>query len=147
MFNVDQWVIERIIQYGYQVIVPPPAPKKRKLGNVYNFGTFIHNGHDESLSNWEIISTIGDGSCLIHSFLLLKSPAYNQLNHINRVTIGQTFRRFLSRNIPNLEQREIDGEIGFFINNIVYKEVFNNLKSDKKLNVIDKIKKKYFKNN
>jgi len=46
-----------------------------------------------------------------------------------------------------LEQREIDGEIGFFINNIVYKEVFNNLKSDKKLNVIDKIKKKYFKNN
>ena len=71
MFNVDQWVIEKIIQHDY--IIQNLAQVKKRLGKVYDFGTFIHNGHDESLSNWEVIDTIGDGSCLIHSFLLLKT--------------------------------------------------------------------------
>jgi hypothetical protein len=42
-----------------------------------------------------------------------------------------------------LAKRETSGQFGYFINNIVYKEVFNNLKSSFKL--IDKIKKKNLK--
>ena len=41
-----------------------------------------------------------------------------------------------------LEKREIDVQSGYFINNIVFKEVFNNLQSEKKITVVKKIFKK-----
>ncbi len=42
-----------------------------------------------------------------------------------------------------LQKKEIEGQYGFFINNIVYKEVLHNLTTSTKL--IDKIKRKYIK--
>jgi hypothetical protein len=42
-----------------------------------------------------------------------------------------------------LQKKEIEGQYGFFINNIVYKEVFHNLTTSTKF--IDKIKRKYIK--
>ena len=49
---------------------------------------------------WQTVLTIGDGSCLIHAFLLALSPTYRKLQNDanNKGAVGSIFRKELGKN-------------------------------------------------
>ena len=54
-----------------------------------------------NLKNFRTIYTIGDGTCLIHSFLTSTSPDYRRLDYDDKGTAGIEFRTYLSRIIED----------------------------------------------
>jgi hypothetical protein len=50
----------------------------------------------EQLRNWWLLDTIGDGTCFVHSILLIMSPTYRSLSIKNRTRAGQEYRQELA---------------------------------------------------
>jgi len=92
--DIERWVMNEVNRNGFRIGVSNRRTKA--LGNDYPFGEFQNRGNIESLSNWEVVDTIGDGSCLLHSFLILTSPTYNRLSTPIKIRIAQLFRTYLS---------------------------------------------------
>jgi len=67
-------------------------------GRYFQFGIFNHNGHSESIDDWTMVNTIGDGSCLVHSFLGLLSDYYRSISNADKKSIARAFRLAMADN-------------------------------------------------
>ena len=94
--NVDRWVS----QFSVHFIKTHPIERSQLVSRNVLFGSFLHHGQQESIDQWEIIDTIGDGSCLIHSFLLLLSDSYRALQTNDKKTVARAFRMMIEPLIP-----------------------------------------------
>ncbi len=53
----------------------------------------------------QIITTIGDGTCLLHAFLISISPNYREATTVTKSNIGFTFRKdIIGEILPNVQQ-------------------------------------------
>lgn len=97
--NVDRWVRKKVRKWEL-VEAAPPALRTRLIGeSVFRFGTFVHHGHEERIDEWEILDTIGDGSCLVHAFLLLLSETYRSMGRDNKMRVARAFRRSMAKRL------------------------------------------------
>lgn len=92
--NIEQWVSNEIHQHGwineaYTIIT-------KRVGSVVSFGEVMVSGVIESIDEWSIVDTIGDGSCLIHSFLYLLSTSYDTLSREHKSELAYSLRRYLA---------------------------------------------------
>ena len=125
--NVDQWIREQ--SFGMIPIYEPL--KRRRVGdersNKIHF-SFGRLSDKESIDDWNIISTIGDGSCLIHAFLILLSPTYHTFSREDKIILGREFRLLLSdrihftddqrrimKNVPEYLDDEIGNKIAEYL--------------------------------
>ena len=105
--NVDQWIKEHSGSMN-----PKHEELKRerigdqisKNGEKFSFGEIYDK---ESIDDWNIICTIGDGSCLIHCFLTLLSPIYNSFSRNDKIVLGKAFRLWLSDRIHITENQRM----------------------------------------
>ena len=108
--NINDWAS----QYGidHHLVPTHPFQVESRVGelradndSLFHFGTYDHNGHMESIDEWEIINTIGDGSCLVHSFLLLLSDYYRSVSVVDKKRMARAFRLHIADN-PIFSQEE-----------------------------------------
>ena len=108
--NINDWAS----RYGidHHMVPTHPLQVESRVGelradndSLFQFGAYDHNGHMESIDEWEIIDTIGDGSCLVHSFLLLLSDYYRSVSIVDKKRIARAFRLHISDN-PIFSQEE-----------------------------------------
>lgn len=92
--NIEQWVVKEIQQHGW--IKEADAITTTRVGSVVSFGEMMVSGVIESIDDWSIVSTIGDGSCLIHSFLYLLSTSYDTLSREHKSELANSLRRYLA---------------------------------------------------
>lgn len=101
--NINEWAS----QYGidHHLVATHPLQVESRVGefqadngSLFQFGTFENNGHPESIDDWNIIDTIGDGSCLVHSFLLLLSDYYRTVSYVNKKELARAFRLHIAGN-------------------------------------------------
>jgi hypothetical protein len=99
--NINEWVS----RYGIEHHFIPEHPLQIETrvgefqadnGRYFQFGTFNYDGHLESIDDWTMVNTIGDGSCLVHSFLVLLSDYYRSLSHANKKSIARAFRLYMA---------------------------------------------------
>ena len=109
--NVDNWVNH----YGLEHQLIPTHPEQTvsrvgdypaEDGTVFQFGSFNNNGHVESIDDWEIMNTIGDGSCLVHAFLLLLSMYYRTLSLDDKKRVAHAFRHHIADTMDGLTAAE-----------------------------------------
>jgi hypothetical protein len=72
-------------------------------GTSFEFG-MVDN---ENIGDWEIVSTIGDGSCLLHSILYLLSNVYRHLSRNDKENLVARLRQLLPTMINSLDQGDI----------------------------------------
>lgn len=78
----------------------------------------------DPFSDLKVCKTIGDGSCLIHSFLNSTSDAYRSINDKNKGSVGMFFRGqiislfYLDELIELINSKFIDDKIDLKLNNI-----------------------------
>ena len=107
--NVNQWVQDFMLSNPQSAVVSPRNVERHtRVGAISHFGTFRHNEHDENIDQWEIIDTIGDGLCLIHSFLLLLSPVYCASQY--KSLIARAFRMYIEPIMNTLDNTRYYGE-------------------------------------
>jgi hypothetical protein len=71
--------------------IPTPKIKVNDISSTpYRFGSVMINGIQESIDQWDVVSTIGDGSCLLHSILYLVSPTYRKCREEIKRNITRT---------------------------------------------------------
>lgn len=101
--NINDWAN----QYGieHQFVATNPLQIESRVGefradngSLFQYGTFENNGQPESIDDWNIIETIGDGSCLIHSFLLLLSEYYRTVSTKDKKELARAFRLYIADN-------------------------------------------------
>jgi hypothetical protein len=86
---------------NYQEVKTRIGDVKSRNGKNYNFGYLFEGdeGSSENIDDWKIIQTIGQGSCLIHSFLVLLSEEYRKLDYESKKTLARAFRLYLSNKV------------------------------------------------
>lgn len=96
--NIDNWIQENFRADWIQM---NPVPfVTRPIGNEFNFGEFRYRDHDEIISEWLAIDTIGaNNSCLIHSILTLSSNVYVRMNRLHKIAVAERFRVYIKDHI------------------------------------------------
>ena len=60
-----------------------------------NLSPSRHHIHPAFDSEFEVFQTVGDGTCLLHSFLTNISATYRSMTDISKMIVGGTFRRYV----------------------------------------------------
>lgn len=96
--NIDDWIRDN---FKADWIKPnPEAFVTHLIGNEFNFGEFMYQGHIERISEWHVIDTIGaNNSCLIHSILTLTSNVYARMNRLHKIAVAERFRVYIKDRI------------------------------------------------
>ncbi len=99
--DLNEWASRYGIQHHF--IPQHPLQIESRVGEIqadngryFQFGSFNHNGRAESIDDWIMLDTIGDGSCLVHSFLVLLSAYYRSVSTINKKRIARAFRIYMA---------------------------------------------------
>jgi hypothetical protein len=80
---------------GNEAITIESIKQKNKNEIAIAGGSIIEEFKDKLVDphpNITIVNTIGDGTCLVHSFLLSVSSSYRRMSDSDRLKIGQIFR-------------------------------------------------------
>ena len=128
---IERWVADN---YSHLPRGDPYGPRREEIHPAFN-------------SEFEIKNTVGDGTCLLHSFLTDISPTYRSLTKAGKETVGAAFRkhiyamlyppdermpiqepdylRFRSR--PSIDARVIEREENEFVNDEFEDEMYDAL--------------------
>ncbi len=109
--NIDNWIRDN---FKADWIKPNPvAFVTHPIGNEFNFGEFMYQGHIERISDWRVIDTIGiNNSCLIHSILTLTSNLYTRMNRLHKIAVTERFRVYIKDHIRFTHDERNDLERG-----------------------------------
>ena len=121
--NLEKWVKDEIKKHDW-VLNHDINISTRKLGSVARFGEMILSGQMESIDEWNIINTIGDGSCLVHSFLNLLSSSYDHISDDKKSLLATNLRTYLSIHMENLtdnEREELDSDV--WLNDMIAEKI------------------------
>jgi hypothetical protein len=107
--NIDNWIRDN---FKADWIKPNPlAFVTHRIGDEFNFGEFMYQGHIERISEWRVIDTIGaNNSCLIHSILTLTSNVYARMNRLHKIAVAERFRVYIKDRIRFTLQERNDLE-------------------------------------
>jgi hypothetical protein len=88
---------------------------KTKTGLPFDFGDIIYDGKKESINDWKLIKTIGDGSCLLHSLLSILSHNYLDLGDDDKKKLVSDLRKrvlvpLLGSKLTEEEKVEIESD-------------------------------------
>ena len=94
--------------------IPAPKNKVKDISissTPFHFGTVTIGGVQEVIDQWDVVSTIGDGSCLLHSILYLASPTYRKCSEEVKMQIAVSIRTDLlplfAEHLTHQEQMEV----------------------------------------
>lgn len=99
---IQLWVLEqgRVGHHGVIVYQGVNHPyNDEPINGRHRLGTITINGTIESMDDWLLLDTEGDGTCMIHSFLLELSPTYRGLQPRQRSQAGRAYRLYVHQQL------------------------------------------------
>jgi hypothetical protein len=100
-------------QIEYLSVQHPAGGKREPINGGHPLGMIRIQGREESMDNWELINTEGDGTCMIHSFLLQLSQTYRDLQPgKQRSEAGIAYRAYLHQQLtgPHSQRGDVFSE-------------------------------------
>jgi len=126
---INEWINNRYIESNYKAILYKSKVIGKVIGNVKEFSNLFKEDQNiqNIINNMEIMYTVGDVSCFIHSLFMSVSKNYRNLTDKYKTNLAQTFRtNFLSKMEDNYYLSQSDLPINQDLIN-KYKDNFNNL--------------------
>lgn len=124
ILQIQNWINNYVKNNNIEVT---DVDQSQIIGNIDEFSNLFKEEAKNKINNIEIINTIGDGSCFIHSLFTSISDTYRKILFENRRKIAQDFRTQI---LANMTDNEYLSESGLSISqNIInkYKNNFSNL--------------------
>jgi len=91
--NIEEWVTNEVTTKNYKQSSSSTRGQPNSDLVSSSYGVNIPPG-------WRTITTIGDGSCLIHSYLQALSPTYNTLSDEDKRKLASSFRTYFQTKNP-----------------------------------------------